>query len=213
MDVGTAVAEQRPILLNDVDADPRYLAVVPGARAQLAVPLRHKGEVGAPTHVAGTRNFWVVTRYNWSSYYALAVIELGAAVERARAWLDPAVTARYPNSGARIADLDQLGRLAAAGSSLRQFLADLTLDPPSSTSDLAGPPHLDDDFVTIDLVAAKDGETVEYVIVGSAEAAPGEGRISNESPVGKALLGHKKGDTVSVSAPKGAIQMKVLAVS
>jgi phosphoserine phosphatase RsbU/P len=43
--VGTAVAEQRPILLNDVDADPRYLAVVPGAKSQLAVPLRHKGEV------------------------------------------------------------------------------------------------------------------------------------------------------------------------
>ncbi len=43
--VGTAVAEQRPILLDDVDADPRYLAVVPGARSQLAVPLRNKGQV------------------------------------------------------------------------------------------------------------------------------------------------------------------------
>ena len=43
--VGAAVAEQRPILLDDVDADPRYLAVVPGARSQLAVPLRHKGKV------------------------------------------------------------------------------------------------------------------------------------------------------------------------
>jgi transcription elongation factor GreA len=58
-----------------------------------------------------------------------------------------------------------------------------------------------------------DGEQVEYVIVGSAEAAPAEGRISNESPVGKALLGHKKGDTVSVNIPKGAIPVKVLAVS
>jgi len=63
--------------------------------------------------------------------------------------------------------------------------------------------------VTLDF----DGETVEYVIVGSAEAAPAEGRISNESPVGKALLGHRKGDTVSVAVPKGAVQMKVLAVS
>ncbi len=43
--VGTAVAEQRPILLNDVDSDARYLAVVPGAKAQLAVPLRNKGQV------------------------------------------------------------------------------------------------------------------------------------------------------------------------
>ncbi|HVK33985.1 MAG TPA: lytic murein transglycosylase, partial [Burkholderiaceae bacterium] len=33
-----------------------------------------------PSHVAGTRNFWAVTRYNWSSYYAMAVIDLGAAV-------------------------------------------------------------------------------------------------------------------------------------
>jgi GAF domain-containing protein len=39
------VAEQRPILLNDVDQDPRYLAVVPGAKSQLAVPLRNKGQV------------------------------------------------------------------------------------------------------------------------------------------------------------------------
>ncbi len=58
-----------------------------------------------------------------------------------------------------------------------------------------------------------DGETVEYVIVGSAEAAPAKGRISNESPVGKALLGHHTGDAVSVLVPKGAVQMKVLAVS
>jgi membrane-bound lytic murein transglycosylase B len=37
-----------------------------------------------PSFVAGTSNFYVVTRYNWSSYYALAVIELGEAVKRAR---------------------------------------------------------------------------------------------------------------------------------
>jgi membrane-bound lytic murein transglycosylase B len=38
----------------------------------------------APSYIAGTANFYAVTRYNWSSYYALAVIELGRAVEAAR---------------------------------------------------------------------------------------------------------------------------------
>jgi membrane-bound lytic murein transglycosylase B len=44
----------------------------------------------APSYVAGTQNFYVVTRYNWSSYYALGVIELGNAVERARGGAVPA---------------------------------------------------------------------------------------------------------------------------
>jgi transcription elongation factor GreA len=57
------------------------------------------------------------------------------------------------------------------------------------------------------------GEQEEYVIVGSAEAAPAEGRISNESPVGKALLGHRAGDTVQLSVPAGSVELKILAVS
>jgi transcription elongation factor GreA len=58
-----------------------------------------------------------------------------------------------------------------------------------------------------------DGERSEYVIVGSAEAAPGEGRISNESPVGRALIGHKAGETVKLTVPAGTIQMRILGVS
>ena len=57
-----------------------------------------------------------------------------------------------------------------------------------------------------------DGETDEYEIVGSAEAYPANNRLSNESPVGKAVLGHKKGDVVEVSAPRGALKFKILEI-
>jgi transcription elongation factor GreA len=53
-------------------------------------------------------------------------------------------------------------------------------------------------------------ETVEYRIVGSAEANPAEQKLSNESPVGKAIIGRKKGETVEVAAPRGALKFKIL---
>ncbi len=55
----------------------------PATSTRLALVELQNGEA-APTHVAGTANFYAITRYNWSSYYAMAVIELGAAVRRAR---------------------------------------------------------------------------------------------------------------------------------
>ena len=55
-------------------------------------------------------------------------------------------------------------------------------------------------------------EEVEYTIVGSTEVNVAENKISNESPIGKALLGCKKGDTVDVDAPDGTIQFKILAI-
>ena len=58
-------------------------------------------------------------------------------------------------------------------------------------------------------VSAK--ETVEYHIVGSAEANPAEYKLSNESPVGKAIIGKKKGETVEVTTPRGkALKFKIL---
>jgi transcription elongation factor GreA len=55
-------------------------------------------------------------------------------------------------------------------------------------------------------------QTVEYHIVGSAEANPAENRLSNESPVGKAIIGHKKGETVEVAAPRGSLKYKILEI-
>lgn len=65
-------------------------------------------------------------------------------------------------------------------------------------------------------VSLKDlssGAVLEYVIVGSAEADPAELRISNESPVGKAILGQKVGSVVEVAVPAGVHRYEVLAVS
>jgi transcription elongation factor GreA len=59
-------------------------------------------------------------------------------------------------------------------------------------------------------VAAR--ETVEYHIVGSAEANPAQNKLSNESPVGKAIIGKKKGETVEVSAPRGTLKYKILEI-
>ena len=59
-------------------------------------------------------------------------------------------------------------------------------------------------------VAAK--QTFEYHIVGSAEANPAENKLSNESPVGKAIMGHKKGETVEVTAPRGSLKFKILEI-
>src|SRR5205823_4006888 len=76
---------------------------------------------------------------------------------RLRRWLGPIVERRYPDAVPRCADLDQLERAASAAPSLQQFLTDLTLDPPSSTSDLAGPPLLDDDWLTISTIHSAKG--------------------------------------------------------
>jgi transcription elongation factor GreA len=63
------------------------------------------------------------------------------------------------------------------------------------------------------LIQNQDGKIDQYGIVGSAEADPLNGKISEESPVGKALLGKKQGDTVQVKTPAGLLKLKILEVS
>ena len=58
-------------------------------------------------------------------------------------------------------------------------------------------------------VKDEDGKSTKYTIVGSAEAKPAELRLSNESPVGKALLGHKRGEEVVIATPRGERRLKI----
>lgn len=63
------------------------------------------------------------------------------------------------------------------------------------------------------VIVQEDGaDPEEYTIVGAAEAKPLAGRISNESPLGKALINHKAGETVEVNAPAGSFSVKILEV-
>lgn len=58
-----------------------------------------------------------------------------------------------------------------------------------------------------------DGKSVTYSVVGPVEADPLEGKISNESPIGEALMGKKVGDTVTITTPKGSITYDIIAIS
>jgi len=65
-------------------------------------------------------------------------------------------------------------------------------------------------------VKIKDAETAEeetYVLVSEAEADFASGRISVTSPVGKALIGHKKGDTININVPAGVLKYKIINIS
>lgn len=56
------------------------------------------------------------------------------------------------------------------------------------------------------------GEKQTFIIVGSEEANPAQGKISNESPLGRAFLGHKPGDVVDVETPRGKANYKIISV-
>jgi transcription elongation factor GreA len=64
------------------------------------------------------------------------------------------------------------------------------------------------------MVTIVEGENPpeEYHVVGAAEADPTQGKISNESPLGKALMGRRVGDSVQVSAPAGLLTFRVSAI-
>lgn len=74
--------------------------------------------------------------------------------------------------------------------------------------------EIDIDTVSIgSIVTVEDmeyGDTMEYTIVGTAESDPLQNKISNESPVGKAILGKNKGTVVEVNVPAGIIQYKIV---
>lgn len=100
---------------------------------------------------------------------------------------------------------DELGFLDRRIQDLEDMLADAELIKP------------DHDYNTVNIgdtvvIQDADGELETYTIVGVAEADPTAGLISNESPMGRALLKHKVGEEVSVEAPAGESRFRIIAV-
>jgi len=125
--------------------------------------------------------------------------EVAAAIHDAKMDGDVSENAGYDEAKRQQAFLE--GRIMTIESVLKNAVL-IETDGPSDTVILGS-------RVTV----VEDGfEPETYTIVGSVEANPGDGRISNESPLGKALIGRKVGDTVAFQAPAGQVAMKLVSI-
>ncbi len=97
-------------------------------------------------------------------------LSLGPQVERLREFYDRALERMYEHTEPRLRDLQQLEEMAARYLSRQDFLTDLALDPPASTSDLAGPPLLDEDYLILSTIhSAKGGEWSTVHVIHAAD--------------------------------------------
>jgi DNA helicase-2/ATP-dependent DNA helicase PcrA len=99
------------------------------------------------------------------------VMTPAAQLERLRTFLAPIVARRYEAPAARMHDLEQLELLASEYESRSRFISELTLDPPSSTGDLAGPPLLDEDWLVLSTIHSAKG--LEWDVVHVIHVADG----------------------------------------
>jgi DNA helicase-2/ATP-dependent DNA helicase PcrA len=114
-----------------------------------------------------------------------------AQVELLCAAITPLIRIRYPDGAVRVGDLDQLVAAAQGAEDVRHFVSELVLDPPTSSADFAGPPHLDEDYLTLStvhsakglewdavhLIAAYDGNFPADMSAGSEEGVAEERRL------------------------------------
>ncbi|HEY2653624.1 MAG TPA: transcription elongation factor GreA [Solirubrobacteraceae bacterium] len=123
--------------------------------------------------------------------------EVAQRIREAREFGDISENAEYDDAKNEQAMLE--ARIASLEDKLRSATV---IDASSITNDVVG-------VGSVVHVKDEGGKSVKYTIVGSAEASPGELKLSNESPIGKALLGHKRGEEVTISTPKGQRKLKI----
>ena len=118
--------------------------------------------------------------------------EVAARIKEAREFGDIAENSEYDDAKNEQAMLEK--QIADLEEKLRHATV---IDKRSVNTDAVGV------GVIVHVKDQKTDKSTKYTIVGSAEADPGENKLSNESPVGKALMGHKRGEIVSVPVPRG----------
>ena len=125
--------------------------------------------------------------------------EVAERIEEAREFGDISENSEYDDAKNEQAMLE--ARIAVVAEKLRMATVIEADDLSTDVVAVGSVVHVKDDAL---------GKSVKYSIVGSAEAKPSENRVSNESPVGRALLGHRRGDVVSVQVPRGpARELKI----
>jgi transcription elongation factor GreA len=123
--------------------------------------------------------------------------EVAQRIREAREFGDITENAEYDDAKNEQAMLE--ARIAALEDKLRSATV---IDSSSITNDVVG-------VGSVVHVKDESGKSVKYTIVGSAEASPTEMKLSNESPVGKALMGHKRGEEVVITTPRGRRKLKI----
>jgi transcription elongation factor GreA len=118
--------------------------------------------------------------------------EVAERIKEAREFGDITENAEYDDAKNEQAMVES--RIAALQEKLRMATVIQTEDLSTDVVQIGSVVHVKDE---------KTGKSVKYTIVGSAEARPEEHKLSNESPVGRALIGRKRNETVAVKVPRG----------
>jgi DNA helicase II / ATP-dependent DNA helicase PcrA len=148
------IAWFRLLRLHDGIGPAKARVVLDGLRPQEPdIELRHPDAVAAAP--AATRTALARTFERLATARRLPTVAVRA--DGVLDLLRPLLTLRYPDHAARLGDLDRLVGAAGQSPSLADYIAHLTLDPPASTSDLAGAPHLDEDYLVLSTVHSAKG--------------------------------------------------------
>ena len=132
---------------------------------------------------------------------------VGVQVDRLRQWLGPVMARRYDAPEARDEDLARLAEQAAAAGRRDRFVADLTLDPPLVTGDLAGVPALDDDWLVLSTVhSAKGGE---WDVVHVIHAADGMFPSDLATGAAESIAEERRLFYVAVTRARNALEINV----